>query len=812
MRLEFDQNVSTVPFTESGVSENARRSSSMSAQELLQTGIKAAQEGRRVEARQNLLRVTELEPKNENAWLWLASISEYPEELMVFLNNVLDVNPHNERAAEWMKATKSLLANTFVQRGIGAAKDNQTSFARQSFYQAIAHDSQNEMAWLWLASIADSADEKQTYLEKVLEINPENPTALEVLKNAREESAQALLKKANSAAFAGELDAANDLLDEALKKSPELEDAWLLKSHLTDSFGEKIKCFEKILEINPSHEAARAGFNSLSALMKTMEPKPAAENPAALFCEEFSREDQSSNENDFGSNQFSEEFLPASPTEELEFPQQIAQENYFPAEEKTEDESHAELAEEEEAIITDVSVIEETAQEEAREETHETEPVGDFVDFGRDFGAAQADFEDRTEKSENDFAFFEETPDVFAAESKVDFDEKKNELEPNMNFEKEVFELDLAQPEDAAPAFERAGESFFPQIEALPAVDLSELEQSAQENNFYQENNFEQNGSFAGNISDEVNDYAAGFNSPTQPAFEANNAQPFEERSAEKEEIREYRGLETNAEYSFESKSGASACPFCTGETNAQAFSCLTCGAVLSLSDMETLLANQNADAEMLRSAVSRMEAEETARYLGEEELVSLGVAHINMKNLRQGFSYLQKASQMNPNNVLLSSQVNALAIRLEEIERKEEMQESQPQNRKILVVDDSPTVRKLISGKLEKSGHEVFCAADGMDALAKLSEVVPDLILLDINMPRMDGYQVCKMIRNNPQTKDIPVVMISGKDGFFDKVRGRMAGTTGYITKPFGPETLMKALDVYIKHEEVMSVTPELQ
>ncbi len=113
--------------------------------------------------------------------------------------------------------------------------------------------------------------------------------------------------------------------------------------------------------------------------------------------------------------------------------------------------------------------------------------------------------------------------------------------------------------------------------------------------------------------------------------------------------------------------------------------------------------------------------------------------------------------------------------------------------------MDDSPTVRKLISGKLEKSGHTVVLAVDGMDALAKIGEVVPDLILLDITMPRMDGYQVCKLIRSNNSTKDVPVVMISGKDGFFDKVRGRMAGTTGYITKPFGPDTLMRTIDSYL-------------
>ncbi|MBX7173422.1 MAG: response regulator [Pyrinomonadaceae bacterium] len=115
------------------------------------------------------------------------------------------------------------------------------------------------------------------------------------------------------------------------------------------------------------------------------------------------------------------------------------------------------------------------------------------------------------------------------------------------------------------------------------------------------------------------------------------------------------------------------------------------------------------------------------------------------------------------------------------------------------MVVDDSPTVRKLITGKLEKCGHSVVSAVDGMDALAKINEVIPDLVLLDITMPRLDGYQVCKLIRNNEITKDIPVVMISGKDGFFDKVRGRMAGSTGYITKPFGPDTLMKTIETYL-------------
>ena len=139
------------------------------------------------------------------------------------------------------------------------------------------------------------------------------------------------------------------------------------------------------------------------------------------------------------------------------------------------------------------------------------------------------------------------------------------------------------------------------------------------------------------------------------------------------------------------------------------------------------------------------------------------------------------------------------MLIRLDEIKRQEEAAEARPKEKRILVVDDSATVRKLIAGKLEKCGHEVFCAADGIEAIEQLDTMIPDLVLLDITMPRMDGYQVCKVIRGKDSTKDVPVVMISGKDGFFDKVRGRMAGTTGYITKPFGPETLMKAVETYL-------------
>ena len=209
---------------------------------------------------------------------------------------------------------------------------------------------------------------------------------------------------------------------------------------------------------------------------------------------------------------------------------------------------------------------------------------------------------------------------------------------------------------------------------------------------------------------------------------------------------------------------------------------------------------DQEADQDVVLQAIERLEIERSLREFDVKELTDLGIAHLNAKNLRKGYAYLYEASQLNPNDVVLSSKVNVLTIRLSEIEAQEDKAQEHPVvSKTILVVDDSPTVRKLISGKLEKCGHSVICAVDGMDALAKINEVIPDLVLLDITMPRLDGYQVCKLIRNNEITKDIPIVMISGKDGFFDKVRGRMAGSTGYITKPFGPDTLMKTIETYI-------------
>ena len=117
-----------------------------------------------------------------------------------------------------------------------------------------------------------------------------------------------------------------------------------------------------------------------------------------------------------------------------------------------------------------------------------------------------------------------------------------------------------------------------------------------------------------------------------------------------------------------------------------------------------------------------------------------------------------------------------------------------------ILAVDDSPTIRKLVSMTMEGQGYRVVVASDGIEALAILKDEHPDLILCDVAMPKLDGYQLCKIIKQSTDTKHIPVVMLSGKDGLFDKVRGKMAGCSNYITKPFEPDILISEVRKYVK------------
>jgi len=117
----------------------------------------------------------------------------------------------------------------------------------------------------------------------------------------------------------------------------------------------------------------------------------------------------------------------------------------------------------------------------------------------------------------------------------------------------------------------------------------------------------------------------------------------------------------------------------------------------------------------------------------------------------------------------------------------------------RVLVIDDSNTIRRSAEIFLRQGGYEVVLAEDGFDALSKVNDHEPGLIFCDILMPRLDGYQTCAIIKRNPRFSQVPVIMLSSKDGVFDKARGRMVGADDYLTKPFTKEQLLRAVAQFV-------------
>jgi twitching motility two-component system response regulator PilG len=123
----------------------------------------------------------------------------------------------------------------------------------------------------------------------------------------------------------------------------------------------------------------------------------------------------------------------------------------------------------------------------------------------------------------------------------------------------------------------------------------------------------------------------------------------------------------------------------------------------------------------------------------------------------------------------------------------------------RVLLVDDSRTVRKVIEMTLWREGIEVVTAADGLGALAAVVDTQPDLMLLDILLPRMDGYQVCHAVRQHQDYRDLPIVLLSGKDSVFDRIRGKLAGSTDHISKPFDTAELVWTVKRYLNTPAVL-------
>lgn len=769
MRLEIDSTPAIIPSAE--VHPNFPHSPADNAEQLVESGIRAAQRGDRVEARAALMRATEIDPASEKAWLWLASISEYPEELLVFLEHVLEINPENPRALEWRAATNTLLSKTFVQRGIDAADSGEKELAADHFTQALEYDSRNANAWMWMASLSESNEGKLLFIEKALSLEPDNADAQAALSAIRLEVTETHLSNAKAAAVAGRLDEANALLTAVIAVEPESKEAWTLRALFADSFAEKLHAFERLVEIDPENTAAVSNLEAMRSIAASVPQVPVPEqvsedrdlDSASLAMAEVSRFDE-------------EVATEKSPTQELELPDGVV-------------EAFASDANDDSAVW-DPTIEVHFPESEISAKEFSSDPWNepDQNNVGESDGLGEPELDYQVVEAIPVEA--EQFSGLQAAYENANGCELEAEAEPAATQEMESAEVPSSEFDPYTTVYSSSLlDVIVPDAEPAgsPAANdpASNDWENAYSDDISEANPYEQTPYF---IPADDSEFEAGIPMPSG-------------------ELAPY-SAESSTDYSTrvvapESPTRATTiCPFCGSANEHLALMCQACMAVLTLSDIEMLLSNQHADRALLRSAVENLEGARNDHSLNETELTVLGIGHLNLRNFEAGYQYLTEAAALDPNNVIFASQINSLHLRLDEIRKQEEAHSTMSKGKTILVVDDSPTILKLIAGKLEKCGHDVFCSGNGEEAMERLQDLVPDLVLLDINMPKMDGYQVCKLIRARETTKDIPVVMISGKDGFFDKVRGKMAGTSGYITKPFGPETLMKVVESYLKGE----------
>ena len=222
-------------------------------------------------------------------------------------------------------------------------------------------------------------------------------------------------------------------------------------------------------------------------------------------------------------------------------------------------------------------------------------------------------------------------------------------------------------------------------------------------------------------------------------------------------------------------------CPLCDSDNVEGIGKCGRCGSLQDVHDLWAMAENRGVDEPLVLKGAEHW----MGRLIGGpnfEAHVNIARAFLNLNRSAEAMLHLERACAMRATDQKLRRVLETLRSR-----------------KLILAVDDSPTVRRLISVSLERKGYRVVTAEDGLQALARLADHLPDIVLLDITMPNMDGYEVCKVIKGNVMLKKVPVVMLSGKDGIFDKIKGRMAGATDYISKPFDVVMLVMAMDKHL-------------
>lgn len=258
---------------------------------------------------------------------------------------------------------------------------------------------------------------------------------------------------------------------------------------------------------------------------------------------------------------------------------------------------------------------------------------------------------------------------------------------------------------------------------------------------------------------------------------------------------------------SVASKPSRDRCPLCDRELDEFTLQCQGCGGRLLPSAFIDHLGDKDSD-KLDRRQIMLAAARYSRIIASDPDDASahykLAIAYLNLKHTDAALRCLRRSCELRPDATLAAeiihlsrTQTRANDAAQSEKAMRNSLEEFEAGARQsVLIVDDSPTVRKSVQTTLEKCGYQVISAADGHDGLSKFKLLKPNVVLLDVVMPRMDGYEVCKAIREHH--KDMPIIMLSGKDGLFDKMRGKMAGCTAYLTKPFDNKALVDTVRKY--------------
>jgi twitching motility two-component system response regulator PilG len=243
-------------------------------------------------------------------------------------------------------------------------------------------------------------------------------------------------------------------------------------------------------------------------------------------------------------------------------------------------------------------------------------------------------------------------------------------------------------------------------------------------------------------------------------------------------------------------------CPFCWSPLEEKAGECYYCEAHLFIHE-QFFTSKRTANQGIINKAIERYE-KVIKKEKNADAHYYLAMAYLNMENWAEAFDQLQKSKKLAPENKAFIEQLHALQSYMDvmgmvyqkKISDLSKAPKGVAKGNKILVAEDSSDTRKLIVRILSRKGYAVLEAKDGLEALSQLNNEKPDLVMLDIVMPRMDGYKVLSIMKDSAIFKDIPVIILTGKDKVFDKIKGKMSGASSYLTKPFNPAKLIDTIN----------------